>query len=271
MASESEHGHSQAQHAPAQPRLLDSNKRESFTNMSSTTNGQAAPDSNTPRRSPLFDDGAEDDDDDVASTTSSSNHDNDNTEHVTSPSVTSPPYWHSTNHPPNRTTSSSSNLRPLSTASLESVLPPGAITLQDNESETPSHYHHHQISPTTPQDRNKSCWARSVTITDYITINTSHTNLGAFTVWNVSVETLEGPRINIRKRYSEFDDLRKKLIMTFPGFEAAVPELPPKSIMKRFQHKFLEKRRGGLQYFLNCILLNPEFSGAPVVREFLFS
>ncbi|KAK4204044.1 Phox homologous domain-containing protein [Triangularia verruculosa] len=266
MASEIEHEHPQAQ--PAQAPLLNSNKRESSANMSSATDSQAVPES-TPRRTPLFDDGEEDDDDDdddddVASTTSSSNHDNG---HVTSPSVTSPPYWHSSNHPPNRT--NSSNLRPLSTASIESVLPPGAITLQDNESELPSN--HYQTSPSTPQDRNRACWARSVTITDYITINTSSTNLGAFTVWNISVETLEGPRINIRKRYSEFDDLRKKLIMTFPGFEAAVPELPPKSIMKRFQPKFLEKRRGGLQYFLNCILLNPEFSGAPVVREFLFT
>ncbi|KAK0667742.1 Phox homologous domain-containing protein [Cercophora samala] len=265
MASENEH-RAQAQHEPAQTALLDSNKAESLATMSSTTNGQAPP-----RRTPLFDDGEDDDeDDDVASTTSSSNHDP-----VTSPSVTSPPYWHSTNHPPNRLNNTPSNgLRPLSTASIESVLPPGAITLQDNESDFPSHHHHHPnqtTSPTTPQDRNRACWARSVTITDYITINTSSTNIGAFTVWNISVETLEGPRINIRKRYSEFDDLRKKLIVTFPGFEAAVPELPPKSMVKRFKPKFLEKRRGGLQYFLNCILLNPEFSGAPVVREFLFS
>ncbi|KAK4672321.1 hypothetical protein QC763_102080 [Podospora pseudopauciseta] len=256
MASENEH-RAQAQYEPAQAAILDSNKSESLANMSVATNGQAPP-----RRNPLFDDDDDDDGDEVASTTSSSNHD------TVSPTVTSPPYWHSTSHPPNHP--ASNGLRPLSTASIESVLPPGAITLQDNESDLPSS-HFPSTSPTTPQDRNRSCWARSVTITDYITINTSSTNIGAFTVWNISVETLEGPRINIRKRYSEFDDLRKKLIMTFPGFEAAVPELPPKSLVKRFKTGFLEKRRGGLQYFLNCILLNPEFSGAPVVREFLFS
>ncbi|KAI0473795.1 Phox homologous domain-containing protein [Xylariaceae sp. FL0804] len=77
--------------------------------------------------------------------------------------------------------------------------------------------------------------------------------------------------MNICKRYSEFDDFRDRLIRTFPGFEAAVPELPPKSIIYKFRPQFLEKRRSGLQYFLKCILLNPEFSGSPVLKEFLFS
>jgi hypothetical protein len=56
--------------------------------------------------------------------------------------------------------------------------------------------------------------------------------------------------MNIRKRYSVFDDLRRRLVLTFPNFEAAVPALPPKSVLKRFQPRFLEKRRAGLQYFL---------------------
>ncbi len=56
--------------------------------------------------------------------------------------------------------------------------------------------------------------------------------------------------MNIRKRYSEFDDLRRRLVQTFPNFEAAVPALPPKSVLRRFHARFLEKRRVGLQYFL---------------------
>lgn len=59
--------------------------------------------------------------------------------------------------------------------------------------------------------------------------------------------------MNIRKRYSEFDDFRWRLIRTFPGFEAAVPELPPKSIISKFRPRFLEKRRAGLQYFLKYV------------------
>lgn len=62
--------------------------------------------------------------------------------------------------------------------------------------------------------------------------------------------SFQGSRMNIRKRYSEFDDLRRRLVQTFPGFEAAVPALPPKSVLKRFHPRFLEKRRAGLQYFL---------------------
>jgi hypothetical protein len=56
--------------------------------------------------------------------------------------------------------------------------------------------------------------------------------------------------MNIRKRYSEFDEFRRRLLDTFPGFEAAVPELPPKSVISKFRPGFLEKRRAGLQYFL---------------------
>jgi hypothetical protein len=177
---------------------------------------------------------------------------------VLSPSsVTSPPYWssHTHNHsggvPPNM--------------SSESVVP-GAITLQDNEfDDGPGGANVYG------RDRNRACWAKSVQVRDYVLVNGSTTNIGAFAVWNIRVETLNGSHMYIRKRYSEFDDLRRRLIMTFPNFEAAVPGLPPKSVISKFRPKFLEKRRAGLQYFLNCILLNPEFSGSPVLKEFLFS
>lgn len=59
--------------------------------------------------------------------------------------------------------------------------------------------------------------------------------------------------MNIRKRYSEFDDLRENLVKTFPNFEAAVPPLPPKSVISKFRPRFLDKRRSGLQYFLKYV------------------
>ena len=65
--------------------------------------------------------------------------------------------------------------------------------------------------------------------------------------------------MNIRKRYSEFDDFRKRLVHTFPGFEAAVPVLPPKSFVAKFRPQFLEKRRAGLQYFLKYVFYLPSF------------
>ncbi|EGY17373.1 PX domain-containing protein [Verticillium dahliae VdLs.17] len=180
---------------------------------------------------------------------------------VTSPaSITSPPYW----------TNSHSHQRSISNMSAESVLPAGAITMQDHEVSDPDHH-------------NKACWAKSVEIVDHVVINGSATNIGAFVVWNIKVETLrvscpspfcsrrmacdgvltgnrpllQGSYMNIRKRYSEFDDLREKLMMTFPHFEAAVPPLPPKSVISKFRPKFLDKRRQGLQYFLKYVQPSP--------------
>jgi len=158
--------------------------------------------------------------------------------------VTSPPYW------------VQSHQRSVSNISVESIAP-GTITLQDN---TNDH-----------DDKNQACWAKSVYIGDHVVINGSRTGIGAFVVWNITVETLHGGSMRIRKRYSEFDDLRNKLLQTFPNSEAAMPPLPPKSVISKFRPKFLEHRRIGFSYFLNCILLNPEFSGSPVLKEFLFS
>jgi hypothetical protein len=95
--------------------------------------------------------------------------------------------------------------------------------------------------------------------------------------------------MHLRKRYSEFDEFRERLVLSFPTFEAMIPQLPPKSVISKFRPKFLEKRRAGLQYFLqyapntpgyyvvklmipsSCVLLNPEFSGSPVLKDFLFA
>ena len=79
-------------------------------------------------------------------------------------------------------------------------------------------------------------------------------------------------------RYSQFDDLRKKLLMTFPNANGAMPPLPPKSLICRsrgrhfwnllmfdpdkFRPDFLEKRRIGLAYFLkydDCLRLSSKY------------
>lgn len=76
----------------------------------------------------------------------------------------------------------------------------------------------------------------------------------------------------IRKRYSEFDDLRDALVDAFPqATEKSLPPLPPKSAIYKFRPKFLERRRLGLAYFLNCVLLNPEYASSPMVKDFVFS
>ncbi|KAF2403966.1 Phox-like protein [Trichodelitschia bisporula] len=130
-----------------------------------------------------------------------------------------------------------------------------------------------QLEDHTEEDseQSKALWARSARIDDYVIVRGTPPGIGAYVVWNCLVDTLDGGSITLRKRYSEFLTLRKNLARTFPKSEGAMPPLPPKSIISNFKPKFLEKRREGLSYFLNCILLNPEFSGSPVLKEFLFS
>lgn len=102
-------------------------------------------------------------------------------ERVTSP-VTSPPYWA---HAHNRTASS---------VSVESVLPAGAITLQDNEAadddDGDGRNGAGSARSSHGRDRNRACWAKSVEVTDHVVVNGSATNIGAFVVWNIRVETL---------------------------------------------------------------------------------
>jgi hypothetical protein len=80
----------------------------------------------------------------------------------TSP-VTSPPYW------------VQSHKRSASQVSVDSVLH-GGITLHDNT--------------TGYSDSNDACWARSVTIDEHAVVNGNRTGIGAFVVWNITIETL---------------------------------------------------------------------------------
>lgn len=110
---------------------------------------------------------------------------------MTSP-VNSPPYWAHGNHQSfqSRTAQDSNNL------STESLVPRGGITLQDNEAEEDgasaqqAARDSEETRTSYGRDRNKACWARSVEVTNYVIVNGSTTNIGAFVVWNIRVQTL---------------------------------------------------------------------------------
>lgn len=169
-------------------------------------------------------------------------------ESETSPTITTPPYWHSeTRHG-----------RSISNASYQSLgyQRPSAILLEDHSEET--------------NVLSQSCWAKSATIDEYVLVS-GPTGIGAYVVWHCTVETLKGGDMTIRKRYSEFDQLRVDLVRAFPHAEAMIPQLPRKSVVSRFRPKFLHARKAGLSHFLNCILLNPEFAASPILKDFIFS
>jgi len=156
----------------------------------------------------------------------------------------SPPYWQHT--------------RGASHATLASIEQPPPITLEDH---TESH-----------SENNSALWAKAVCIDDYVIVRGSPTGIGAYVVWNCKVQTLDGGPMTIRKRYSEFDGLRQKLVAAFPhSTKTSLPPLPPKSAIFKFGANFLERRRAGLSYFLNCVMLNPEYAGSIIVKDFIFA
>ncbi len=99
--------------------------------------------------------------------------------------VTSPPYWLQTHQ-----SVDGSHSRAISNLSTESVAP---ITLRDNEAEGDGASDVEGtggLGAVLGRDRNRGCWAKSVEVTDHVLVNGSATNIGAFAVWNIRVETL---------------------------------------------------------------------------------
>lgn len=88
-----------------------------------------------------------------------------------------PPFWNTNRHG-----------RTVSDASYTSVrhLRPPPIRLEDHSEED--------------HEQGKACWAKHVTIEDY-TVVSGGTGIGAYVVWNCTVETLKGGPFTIRKRY----------------------------------------------------------------------
>ncbi|KAJ5355245.1 uncharacterized protein N7496_012457 [Penicillium cataractarum] len=146
--------------------------------------------------------------------------------------------------------------RSVSRASLSSLAQSRIIRLEDHTADPDS-------------ETSRGLWARSVAIDDHVVVH-GKSGVGSYVVWNCTIQTLDGGPIVVRMRYSEFDDLRQRLESAFPHARNALPALPPKSVLFKFRPKFLESRRVGLEYFLNCVLLNPEFSSSPIVKDFLF-
>ncbi|EAU38760.1 conserved hypothetical protein [Aspergillus terreus NIH2624] len=85
-----------------------------------------------------------------------------------------PPYW---SHHRNASRTSQTSLEPL---------PP--ITLEDHTEDPNS-------------ETSRGLWARSVSVDDHVVVQ-GKTGIGAYVVWNCTIQTLEGGPITIRMRYA---------------------------------------------------------------------
>eukprot|EP01099_Mayorella_cantabrigiensis_P000148 TRINITY_DN1065_c0_g1_i1.p1 TRINITY_DN1065_c0_g1~~TRINITY_DN1065_c0_g1_i1.p1 ORF type:complete len:432 (-),score=86.62 TRINITY_DN1065_c0_g1_i1:14-1309(-) len=77
-------------------------------------------------------------------------------------------------------------------------------------------------------------------------------------------------KIEVRRRYSDFVWLRNQLVLSNP--EIIVPPIPQKlaeKFLDRFSGEFLEKRRKGLELFLNRVALHPSLIGSTHLNIFL--
>lgn len=80
-----------------------------------------------------------------------------------------------------------------------------------------------------------------------------------YTSYDISIETNNSsftmPRSTVRRRFSEFIHLRSLLRELQPSLTP--PRLPWRTLMKRFDDKFIEERRSGLESFLREVLTEP--------------
>lgn len=98
--------------------------------------------------------------------------------------------------------------------SISHVGGPGPIQLEDHSEEQ------HELS--------QGCWARSVTVDDY-TVVSGTSGIGAYVVWHLTVSTLKGGDMSIRKRYVVMSDPRKSssyLLVTCNNVLATRPARP---------------------------------------------
>ncbi|GME78445.1 unnamed protein product [[Candida] boidinii] len=90
-----------------------------------------------------------------------------------------------------------------------------------------------------------------------------------YVIWTIEFDTVNGSKIITRRRYSEFEELRAKLMKKYSKM-FSIPELPGKTYLSsRFNPEVLEERRGGLEFFLSTVVMNPFICDCEEVKEFV--
>ncbi|SAM00212.1 hypothetical protein [Absidia glauca] len=92
---------------------------------------------------------------------------------------------------------------------------------------------------------------------------------GSYICYNCTVFSNKGTPITIRKRYSDFVNMRQQLIKLYPPMASSIPKLPPKKIVKKFDPAFVEQRRRELEYFFKYIVLHPTLGSTSAVKQWI--
>lgn len=80
-----------------------------------------------------------------------------------------------------------------------------------------------------------------------------------------------GPEFTIRRRYADFEWLKRKLELAFPA--AIIPPLPEKfvlrGVLERFENDFITQRMAGLERFLYRICSDLELKNSEYLKSFI--
>jgi hypothetical protein len=106
---------------------------------------------------------------------------------------------------------------------------------------------------------------------------------GNFASYKVAV-TCKGNQWSVWKRYSDFEDLRERLLASLASTHSnnqnsgsgsgsvtngALPLIPPKTLFKNLSPKFLSKRAESLQAFMREVMKRRDLSDDPTLRRFV--
>ncbi|GAA5795898.1 hypothetical protein HPULCUR_001262 [Helicostylum pulchrum] len=92
---------------------------------------------------------------------------------------------------------------------------------------------------------------------------------GSYICYSCTILSDKGAPITVRKRYSDFVELREELVKQYPTLKRSIPKLPPKKVVGKFTPTFVEQRRRELEYFFKFVVLHPVVGASPIVRHWI--
>ncbi|KAI9011946.1 hypothetical protein CLU79DRAFT_839225 [Phycomyces nitens] len=92
---------------------------------------------------------------------------------------------------------------------------------------------------------------------------------GSYICYSCTVLSHKGASIIVRKRYSDFVDLREELVKKYPKMKKNIPKLPPKKVVGNFTPVFVEHRRRDLEYFFKYVVLHPSLGNSSIVKHWI--